>query len=204
MQTGSPYSELAIRLVTACQAGIDSIPTFVQHETIYGVSLYTTCGFEGFTLAVATKQSLVQRQLKGSGRSPKLLEMLKDHPDLLAKTSSHETPQDYLEIVADEWGYIGVEPDSFESVNQWFDDQFNQQPIDDFKSHSVACLDACLEALREVRASQPFNANCFVDDVFLCIQFSDIGRNEPELLRIATELNSEAWNKKLQGVWGPE
>lgn len=194
--------QIARELAKALKAAITRIPDYILKETVYGIALYTTPECYEFALAVNTEESLTKRQSQHSDMDDELRTLLQDHPDLLAKAEAYREPEGYLRVCAAEWGYIDLACDAFSMVNEWALDRYEKRNAAEQPLDSKANLAICETALRSIREANPFTADYFANDVLLCVQYSDMGFNEPELLELATKLNSAAWNEKLRSVWG--
>lgn len=201
-----PHDETATdfreALIGACIASIGRAHVVVGDERIYAFAVYTTEDFAGFSCAMSTEESFARRPKHPAGLDPETLEMLKEHPDLLAKIDLTEDISDYLRVTADEWEYIGNDNHAFDRVNALAEKIHKINEHREWAVTKSIFMEQALLALKHVRACQPFAIPTFTSDVLLTLQWRDIGTDEPELLSIATTLNTTQWTSTLQREWG--
>jgi hypothetical protein len=165
----------------------------LSEEQPYAVALFAASGFHGLGVAVNTRSALRETRDAPSGLAPDLLEMLQDHPDLLAMAGNAPGPDP--EVWASEWQQIYSDLPAEEAGDLIRDlyDCFYEQGREPAEI-SEWFLDAISAGIRRFREALP-------DDVDLLqgLQFSDPGMDEIEMIeRVSEEVNSPSWHARVQ------
>ena len=202
MTQAKDIAEFELALIEACKTTVTRIPEIVGDEHVYAFALYSTEDFAGFASAIATEEGLSRRPKHPGGLDPETLEMLKDHPDLLAKVDLTQDPTNYLRVTAAEWDYIGEDGDAFDQSNELASKIHNNTKDGEWAKTKSSFLRAILATLEHLRRHIAFDNACFTSDVLLTLQWCDIGTDEPELLSIAKAVNSPQWCTALEAEWG--
>ena len=202
MTQTNDIAEFELALINACEKTVSRIPKIVGDEQVYAFAVYSTNDFAGFASAIATEEGFTRRPKHPGGLDPATVEMLKDHPDLLAKVDLTKDPSGYLRVTAAEWDYIGKDDGAFDPLNELVDKIHDDSKDSEWAKTKSAFLKAILATLKHLRTHVVSDNACFTPDVLLTFQWADIGTDEPELLSMAKAVNSPQWCNILEAEWG--
>lgn len=189
-------SELTEQLCDSLQRCAERIGIECADKSVYAFVIFASSGFRNMGLAFSTREDLLEKAAEIATMDAKLVDMLKDHPDLLAKAAAATPPPPLL--VAAEWKFAGAYPEAFDGLNvkiatgydQCYDLGFTGDQINQFFT------DFGIDALTTLKSNGMFSGRPFEDDIFLGIQFPDsfAGSISIEASEI---LNSKQWHSEL-------
>lgn len=181
---------LESQIYEACLGYIALIKADLNGEKIYAFNLYGSSGFaEGLSVAVSTRASLSEALKVNQAAKPEF-----------------QCPDIYLEMCADEWGYLYRHRDVFCSISEQLIELFDTlyegcefEDETDFhkaEAHILKAIpDAIIGALIKLKQSGAFNNEVFEDDVLLGYQLTDSGCEQ--LVQSSKQLNTLTWHDKV-------
>ncbi|WP_044209859.1 DUF4303 domain-containing protein [Flammeovirga sp. OC4] len=162
----------------------------LSDEKIYAVAVYCDSGCRSMGGAVSTLESLSQQV----GHLP---------------ADSDITT---FELYASEWKYVNEHYAVFDQVDECIDniyDVFYEGELDDVDLEELEedqlwnlilsfFSEVIINTLSQLKKEKVFQNDAFTEDVFLGVQFGDIGEEDQKmLLEVSSQLNSDYWHNKL-------
>lgn len=197
-------TELKELILLAVSSVIRRLAEKHQAKDVYALVFYPSSGYRSLGIAYASRTSQLAKPKKSDlSLSPDLLEMLKDHPDLLRLASRQSVPNLYYEVNACEWDGANAHNDLFSRLNDVITlgyDALYEEGVDNSQiCHFFETL--LTEALSELKSSEILKSSVFEDDVLLGVQFADTD-NPETVKRISKAINSANWHDKVCAGYG--
>ena len=199
MNTATFFRSVDDMLETALVASIDDAVREFASESIYAIILYPSGGFAGFALAVSSRERIAASA--PPSMDAELLEMLHEHPDLMAQASEHAPSPSYTLLTACEWDYFAEK--RFADLNEFLDANYDtlydhgitpQQMVDSF-------ADVVIGVFKRLTTNGCFGRPTIEPDPFLGFQYPDTD-NRPLMLHVSERVNSPEWHKLAVAEWG--
>lgn len=199
MNAASFFRNVDEMLHAAFVESIDDAVREFSSESIYAFILYPAGGFADFGLAVSSRERnarVPKPELDGE-----LLDMLQNHPDLLAQANEHQTSPNYNLLTACEWDYFAEK--RFARLNHFLDT--NYDALYDLALASQQIAESFADSVTRI-IQRAKSENCFIKpniepDPFLGFQYPDTD-DRPLMLRVSAQVNSAEWHGLAVSEWG--
>lgn len=193
------FNNLEKELYEACVRYIPLLIKDVKDESIYAFTIQIESGFISMDIACNTVEALATKINK---------EKAGDNFELIS-------PDIYLEMNSAEWEYSNMHWELFSSVDKVLDTFFSRlyegEGFDDLdKTLSIEqvmnvsqkrIIKIIINVLQRLKNEKLFDSNSFEEDLFLGVQFSEIGKEEIILIeKVSNKLNSEYWFEKITEI----
>ncbi|TWT92607.1 hypothetical protein [Neorhodopirellula pilleata] len=195
MDLPAARGRLATLILDGLGAGERRARSELSPETLYATVLYSASGFRGLVVAVNTREALDRTAGNRTGVDAGLLEMLKDHPDLLAKAVASSTPEPDVCVCDWEYVYSDLPHEDAEKLiddlyEYFYELDWEPEPISDWFLETVSI------AVQEFARSLPQN-----NGLLLGLQFSDPSVAETRMMEGISEMvNSPFWHAKVMAA----
>ncbi|MFT5584202.1 MAG: hypothetical protein ACI9VR_001787 [Cognaticolwellia sp.] len=186
--------ELLQGLKAALYASVTKISEASQPGEVYAFVVYASQNFQDLGVAYSTRKSLRAVVERGTGLSAALLEMLKEHPDLLAAHGPPGQPVSRYEVQACDWQFVSAFPEVFLELNAFIDPSFRGVTGQDRRQ---VFEEALVSALAQLKTEGLFGNPIFEEDILLGVQFPE-PVDLPLVIRVSEALNSAAWHEKIR------
>lgn len=164
-------------------------------EGFYAYTLYCASGFVAMGISASTEQSLVRINEKLRKSHSKVLEMLKEHPDLLEKYNNNSPTDNYATVTADEWEYKYGNIPEYENLNALVNDiyEYSYEEVTQEFDVQQYLSEIIIEGLKLFKQSIKNEK-----DMLLGLQFSDPSADELVIMeQVSKVVNSMEWHEKL-------
>jgi hypothetical protein len=186
---------LATLIVQGLAAGEKRARSELSPAALYAVTLYAASGFRALCIAVNTSEALIRMRAKHTELDAGLLELLKDHPDLLARVGASSSPDP--EVSACEWEYMYSDlphEDASKMIDDlyeyFYEHDWETGPISDWLSDTVSI------GIQDFARSLPPD-----NGLLLGLQFSDPSVAETKMMeRVSGMVNSPFWHEKVMAA----
>lgn len=198
------HSELTYLTKAAFANVVTRLESTHTKGEICGLVFYPSSGYRDLGIAFATSADLQRNHVSGDlSLDPKLLEMLKDHPDLQQKLASKTPSSNVEQVHACEWNGASKFHDLFDELNDiihleydpTYDAGFDNRQICEFFEELLTSV------LLEAQSLKLMNGEVFSDDVLTGVQFPDTSNSET-VLRLSQQVNSASWHQRLCAAYG--
>jgi hypothetical protein len=188
--------DLERELYKACVRYLSLLQNDVKNEKVYAFAILIESGFVSMGISVNTIEGLKERRIKEKSVTP--VELI--------------TPDIYLEMSSAEWKYQNKHWDVFVSVNKVLDTFFEKLyegngfvdidkklNVDEIMNFAESrFIQIILNVLKRIKSDNLLNGSTLLNDLFLGVQFNDIGKEEIVLIeKVSKELNSMYWLDKV-------
>ena len=185
-------------LEAAIVASIGDVDREFASESVYAIFLYPTGGFTSFALAVSSRERISAAPTPSV--DSELLEMLREHPDLMAQAAAHETSPNYSLLTACEWDYFAE--NRFADLNRFLDANYDAlYDLVETPQHIVKLFaDVIVGVIARLRTNGCFDRPAIESDPFLGFQYPDTD-NLPLMLYVSERVNSPKWHELAVTEW---
>lgn len=187
-------NELTEELVHGLGQCVERIKSDFSDKSVYAFVVYPSSGFRDLGIAFSTREDLPEPE--AAELDSELAELLKDHPDLLAKAAG--VPPSSPVLDASRWKFVSMFSECFQALNEriqagydeLYDNGLASDQISQFFSEFIT------EALATLKSNGVFSGRPFEADVYLGIQFPDSCSGSISI-KASENLNSKQWHAEL-------
>lgn len=190
------HLQLRTLLLEAMENIVTSLNEKYWGHEVYGLVFYPSSGYRDIGISYAT-YSQTTRSSYGDDTTLDLdlLELLKDHPDLIRRSSSSQTDS---EVTACDWDGASAYTELFSEINTIIHNEYDALYDSGFSNSEICQFfeDLLLGVIEKIKASNSLKSPAFADDVLMGVQFPDSGNSEM-VLRVSRVVNSDRWHDRL-------
>lgn len=197
-------SELKDLIFEAMESVVQRLREKYQHQDIYALVFYPSSGYRDLGISYAIHADLeLQSSDSESLLDPALLEMLKEHPDLMQKALARRPSRHYFEVNACEWAGASSCTDLFSGVNDLIQSEYDALYDEGMDNGEICQLfeEVLTDVLQRLRSSGMLSGPAFTGDVLLGVQFPDAANSEV-VKRVSRKVNSADWHERLCAGYG--
>lgn len=196
-------SELDSLVSLAIRQSVDRLSSQHKRKDVYSFVIFPSSGYRDIGISYATRSELSKRPKGSADPDPRLLEKLKNHPDLMRKVIANKRPEFYFEVTSCEWAGVRACADLFGQLNRLISEGYDELYDAGIENTEICSFFESLltAAILSAKSSGVFQKDAFADDVLLGVQFPDSG-NADAVVRVSDAVNSRDWHSKVCSVYG--